>query len=135
MALFVWKDQYSVNVKEVDNQHKMLVDTLNELHEAMLTRKSNEIIAGIIKGMVDYAGYHFSFEEKYMKMYNFPGYAAHKKEHDEFVGKVTDFQQKHQAGQLMLSMEVMNFLKNWLANHIMGTDKKYTSLFNEKGLT
>lgn len=134
MALFVWKEDYSVNVKEIDNQHKMLVGMLNELHEAMLTRKSKEIISGIIKSMVDYAGYHFSFEEKYMTKYKFPGYPAHKKEHDEFTGKVTDFQRKHQDGHLMLSMEVMNFLKDWLKNHIMGTDKKYSSFFNEKGL-
>jgi hemerythrin len=135
MALFEWKEQYSVNVKEIDKQHKMLVETLNELHEAMLTKKSREILSGIVTSMVDYAKFHFSYEEGNMKRFNFPGYSSHKKEHDDFTEKVGDFQKKHADGHLMLSMEIMNFLKDWLKNHIMGTDKQYSSFFNDKGLT
>lgn len=134
MALFEWKDTYSVNVAEIDKQHHMLVETLNELYEAMLTRKSKEILSGIIKSLVDYAGFHFSFEEKYMKTYNYAGYIDHKKEHDDFVVRVKDFQRQQVEGKLMLSMEIMNFLKDWLKTHILGTDKKYSSFFNEKGL-
>ncbi|MCP4220598.1 MAG: bacteriohemerythrin, partial [bacterium] len=81
MALFEWKDTYGVNVKEVDKQHKMLVGMLNELHEAMLSRQSKELLAGIIKGMVDYAGIHFSFEETRMKKFGYKHYDAHKKSH------------------------------------------------------
>jgi hemerythrin len=135
MALFEWKDKYSVNVKEIDKQHKMLVETLNELHEAMLTRKSREILSGIITSLVDYTKFHFSYEERNMKRFNFHGYSSHKKEHDQFTEKVGDFQKKHADGHLMLSMEIMNFLKNWLKNHIIGTDKQYSSFFNDKGLT
>lgn len=134
MALFEWKDTYSVNVGEIDRQHRMLVETLNDLHEAMLTRKSKEVLSGIIKSLVDYAGYHFSYEEKFMNKYKYPGYLEHKKEHDDFVVKVIDFQRQQVEGKLMLSMEIMNFLKDWLKNHILGTDKKYSSFFNEKGL-
>jgi hemerythrin len=134
MALFEWKDIYSVNVGEIDKQHRVLIDTLNELHEAMLTRKSNEILTKIIKSLVDYTGFHFSFEEKYMKTYNYAGYNDHKKEHDNFVLRVKDFQRQQAEGKLMLSMEIMNFLKDWLKNHILGTDKNYSSFFNEKGL-
>jgi hemerythrin len=134
MALFDWKETYSVGVKEIDNQHKILVGTLNELFEAMRNRAAHEVIAGIVKGLTDYVGVHFSFEEGLMKKHGYPELLSHQKEHQAFVEKVTDFQGKHKAGNLMLSMEVMNFLKDWLKNHIMGTDKKYSAFFNSKGV-
>ncbi len=135
MALFNWKEEYSVKVKEIDKQHQMLVDSLNELHAAMLSGKSREILAGIIKSLVDYAGFHFSYEEEKMDTLNFPGSQAHKKEHEAFIKKVADFQEKQKEGKLMLSMEIMNFLKDWLVKHILGTDKKYSDFFNKNGLT
>lgn len=133
-SLFEWKDSFSVNIKESDEQHKMLVGMLNELFDAMLAREANEVISGILKGMQDYVGVHFSYEEHLMQKHLFPGYPAHKKEHDEFKAKVGDFIQKHAEGKMMLSLEVMNFLKDWLKNHIQGTDKAYGPFLNEKGV-
>ncbi len=134
MALFEWKESYSVGVKEIDSQHKMLVSRLNELFEAMRNREAHEVIADIVKGLADYVGVHFSFEESLMKKYGYPELLTHQKEHQAFAEKVGDFQVKHKAGHLMLSMEVMNFLKDWLKNHIMGTDKKYSAFFKSKGM-
>jgi len=134
MALFEWKDIYSVNIQEVDNQHKMLVESLNELYEAMRTRKAKEIIDGILKGLTDYAGVHFSYEESLMQKHGFPGYADHKKKHEAFIAKVTEFSGKHKNGHLMVSMEVMNFLRDWLKDHILGIDKQYGPFLNEKGV-
>ncbi|MCP4154520.1 MAG: hemerythrin family protein [bacterium] len=134
MALIQWKEKYSVGVKEVDKQHKVLMDTLNELHEAMLAHKGREVLAGIIKRMVGYAADHFSYEEKNMQKFNFSGYTNHKKEHDAFVKKVVDFQEKHTAGKLTLQIDILRFLKEWLDKHIVGTDKGYTACFNKNGL-
>lgn len=134
MALFDWKDSFSMNIKAVDEQHKMLIQTLNELHEAMLTGQAREVISGILKSLEDYTQVHFSYEEELMKRYNYPDFAKHKKEHDAFTQKVGEFIGKYQKGHLMLSLEVMNFLKDWLKNHIMGVDKGYSSFLNEKGV-
>ncbi len=124
MALFEWKDSYSVGIKTIDDQHKMLVANLNELHEAMLNREANEVISGILKGLSDYVGVHFSYEEGLLKRHNYPDFPAHKKLHEEFVAKVEKFNQDDKEGRLMLSMEVMNFLRDWLKTHIKGTDAK-----------
>jgi hemerythrin len=134
MTLFEWKDMYSVNVAEIDNQHKLLVESLNGLYEAMLTRKAKEIIDGILKGLTDYAGVHFSYEERLMQMHGYPDYSEHKKKHEAFIKKVTDFTEKHKRGSLMVSMEVLNFLKEWLRDHILVIDKQYSTFFNEKGV-
>jgi hemerythrin-like metal-binding protein len=135
MALFEWHDSYSVGVKELDNQHKMLIDTLNELFEAMRNREARAVIAGILKGLSDYVGVHFSYEENLMNKHGYPAFAEHKKAHEVFVQKVEDFYKKHEEGSLMLSMEVMNFLKDWLKTHIKGTDQQYSGFFNQKGVT
>ncbi len=70
-----------------------------------------------------------------MRQLDFPGYRQHKTEHDTFAIKVVDFQQEFHQGSLALTFEVMDFLERWLVNHIVGTDRKYSTFFNMKGLT
>ena len=77
---------------------------------------------------------HFATEEKYMQQWNYPGYVHHKGEHTAFVKKVAEFQTKFEVGQAALSIEILTFLKDWVANHINGTDKKYGPFFNKHGL-
>lgn len=134
MALMTWDDKFSVNVKEIDNQHKRLVEMLNELHSAMSVGKGKDALGKVLQSLIDYAASHFATEEKYMTKFNFPGYAQHKTEHDKFVKQVLDFQAGFNSGKLALSTEVLQFLKDWLVKHIQGTDKKYGPFFNEKGL-
>ncbi len=59
---------------------------------------------------------------------------THKKEHDDFVAKVVNFKKGLEDGRLFLSTEITDFLKDWLVKHIQGTDQKYSSFFQEKGL-
>lgn len=68
-------------------------------------------------------------------MFKYPDFHNHKKEHDAFIFKVAKVQEDFQSGKLTFSVEISKFLKDWFSNHIMGTDKQYSSLFNEKGLS
>jgi hemerythrin len=130
----VWQDIYSVDIREIDDQHKNLIGMINELHEAMKSGKGREVVSGILKKMIEYASTHFGTEEKYMNEFAFPGYSQHKAEHEAFAIKVVDFQQKYNNGSLALTFEVMDFLEKWLVKHIQGTDKKYVPFFHSKGL-
>ena len=134
MAYIDWSDELSVQVAEIDQQHQKLVSMLNELHDAMRERKSKDSLGKIIEGLVGYAGTHFATEEKYFDQYGYPEATAHIGENREFVAKVSDFKQGFDEGQIMLSIDVMDFLENWLVTHIQGSDKKYGPFFNEKGL-
>lgn len=134
MALVTWSDKYSMNIKEIDGQHQQLVKMINELHDAMLQAKSKEVTLDIIAKMAEYTQYHFSTEEKYMKQFGYPQYAAHKKEHEKFIEQVGNFKKDYENGKAGLSYELMNFLKDWLVNHIESSDKKYVPFFNAKGL-
>jgi hemerythrin len=134
MALITWNDSFSVNVKLFDEQHRKLIEMLNDLHDAMKVGKGKEALEKVLKGLIQYTSMHFSNEEKLMKQYNYPEFEKHKKEHNQLVLQVLDVQKKHQEGNAILSQDVMNFLKNWLRNHIQGEDKNYGPFFNSKGL-
>jgi len=128
MPLVSWSDEYSVCIREIDDQHKKLFDLINELHEAMKAAKGKTVLGKVIKELVSYTEFHFSTEEILLKNCNYPNFHQHKQQHDEFTKKVKEFEQKYLNGTVLLSQEIVSFLKDWLINHIKETDKQY-SLF------
>jgi hemerythrin len=133
MALLAWNDSYSVKVKEIDDQHRKLIDMINELHDAMKVGKGKEVIGKVLTALTDYTRRHFSAEENLMKLHGYPAYEEHKKSHNQLVVQVADIQKKYSDGGV-LSQEVLAFLKDWLINHIKGMDQKYGPHLNAKGL-
>jgi hemerythrin len=134
MAIIEWDNSLSVKVAEIDKQHRKLIDLINKLNDAMKGGKGKDILEKIIDELFAYAGGHFATEEKYFDQFKFPESNTHKDKHKEFVKKISEFKNGFDSGKVALTVEVMNFLKDWLRNHIQGTDKKYGPFFNEKGL-
>jgi methyl-accepting chemotaxis protein/hemerythrin len=132
--LITWHDGLSVNIKEIDRQHKRLVDLINQLHAAMRQRKSDRVLLDVVAQLKDYTVSHFQTEEQYFAEYGYPDIKAHKKQHDIFVQQVADFEAELKAGTAKVTMDIMRFLKNWLVKHIQGTDQKYSKFLNGKGL-
>lgn len=133
MATFTWNDSYSVNIKILDEQHKKLFAMIDELHNAMSSGKGKEVIGNVLDEMLEYTKTHFTTEEKLLEKYHYPRLSAQQKEHAAFVQKVSEMQQKMKAGSLTLSIEVSQFLKDWLTKHILGSDKEYGQFLVEKG--
>lgn len=134
MALMNWSDNLSVNIKEIDEQHKRLVGMLNDLHDAMKDGKGSSMTGHVLTGLIQYVGTHFATEEKYMKTHAYPDYLKHKAEHDALTKQAVDLQMQFKAGKPVLTVELMKFLRDWLSNHIVGTDKKYGPFLNGKGI-
>ena len=144
MVFFEWDPSFSVGIAEIDQQHKKIVDFINQLNELILPAGKQDALrskmkelsaqASVIAEMVEYSSNHFSIEEKFMRQYTYPDYEKHKKEHDYFIAKVQTFKSDFDKGKGALSNEVMQFLKMWLRNHILKTDKEYEPFFRAKGL-
>ena len=134
MSVIQWSDALSVNVAEIDQQHKTLIQIINDLNEAMRQGKGKDTLGKTIEGLLNYARTHFATEERYFDRFGYPKAKDHKIEHAVFVEKASEFKQGFDKGQISLSIQVMNFLSNWLRQHILGNDKKYSAFFNEKGL-
>ena len=134
MSLLVWDNGYSVNVQEIDKQHKVLIDIINKLHDAMKVGKGKEVVGETLNELVTYTVFHFGHEEK---LFSGNGYAdanSHKAEHRKLIEQVQTLQNDFNNGKTLITMEIMHFLKDWLANHIMVTDKKYSNYLNSKGI-
>ncbi len=134
MALMEWSENYSVKVNALDNQHKRIVSLINELHSAMRQAQGKEVLGKILEELTDYTIFHFSAEEKLMKDNNYPGYINHKAEHDKLTKQVKELTANFKSGKNLVSQEVLQLLKDWLLNHIAGSDKKYSSFFNNVGI-
>jgi len=134
MALIQWTAALSVNIAEIDNQHQHLVAMINELNDAMLQGRGKDVIGKIVSGLASYTATHFATEEKYFDRYGFPETASHKQEHRDFTARVSEFKKGFDEGRLGLSVSVMNFLGDWLRNHIKGSDKNYGPFLNSKGI-
>jgi hemerythrin len=135
MALIDWSNDLSVNIKEIDAQHKKLIELINTLHEAMRIGQGKTALEKILADLITYTKTHFAYEEMLMTKHGFAAMAEHKKEHDQLTSKVADLQAQYQSGAIVMSVEVLQFLKQWLGVHIKGTDKKYSAYFNGKGIS
>ena len=134
MPLLEWSEELSCNVREIDEQHQLLVGMLNRLHQAMVQCQGQTVLASILGEMMDYTTYHFATEEKYMALFHYPEFQSHASEHEEFVRTVARFQREYEAGDVGLSVSVLNYLSSWLRDHILGSDKAFGPFFNAMGL-
>lgn len=132
MPFLEWTEKLATGVTEMDEQHKKLLNIINDLYDAMKQGKGKEVIDKVINELIRYTDYHFTSEEGLMSKYGYSEVMSHKKEHEYFKNKIMEFSDKRAKGEITLSIEIMNFLKEWLTNHIMHTDKKYGSFIKEK---
>lgn len=135
MTFMAWNKDMSVDVGVIDEDHKKLVNLVNEMHEAMRVGKGKEAIQGVLGQLVDYTKLHFAREEAFFDKTNYGQAFAHKMEHGALIKQVTEFQKKYTSGTVVgLSLEIMEFLKSWLLHHIMEIDKKYVAHFHAHGI-
>jgi hemerythrin len=135
MALMEWSDKLSVGVAQFDAEHRRLVGMVNDLFDAVQAGKGKEALGGILEELIAYTETHFANEEEIMREHGYDEVDGHKSEHELLTRQVHEIRRKYMAGaSATLSMEVMNFLKNWLIKHIQGTDRKYSRFMNQHGM-
>jgi hemerythrin-like metal-binding protein len=133
MKLIEWNDNYSVNVEEIDNQHKEIIKIINELYVSIVEGKSRNSVDKIFKDLTEYATTHFKTEEDYFEKINYPEASFHKEQHEDIAKKIEEFKKRNEAGRKILDSEILRFLMSWFINHVILIDKRFTEYFNENG--
>lgn len=126
MALMSWRSSFSVGNALLDSDHYILVNLLNQLHDALDTGQSRDVVGSVIGVLAEYVEHHFRREEALLVKANYPDHANHEKAHRVLEAKVRDIRDRWLAGERQaLGDEVLEFLKKWLTDHILVTDKAY----------
>ncbi|HCS41207.1 MAG TPA: hypothetical protein DIW44_16740 [Anaerolineaceae bacterium] len=135
IELFQWTENYSVGVRELDQQHQQLFTLVNRLISATGTMNiHSETISDILGEMTRYAQTHFTTEERLMEVYGYPGLEEQKEQHNDFRNKTTEFIEAATIEGEQKPEVLLKFLTNWLSHHILEDDMAYRSFFNEKGV-
>jgi hemerythrin-like metal-binding protein len=134
MALIKWNQSFSVGVQSIDKQHTVLFDSLNELHASMMSGQAQNMTGPLLKKLLDYTRNHFSEEEKMMAAAKYPGLTDHLAKHRILVKQVEEYAARYEKGEITLNLHLLNFVRDWLTNHIQKTDKEYGPWMNEHGV-
>ncbi|MCP4874454.1 MAG: bacteriohemerythrin [Gammaproteobacteria bacterium] len=128
-----WKDEYSVGIDSIDQQHRKLLNLINSLQTAVNYKTGSEFEREALDELVDYTKTHFSYEEGLMERYEYPEFTTHRAEHELMISRVDQVLAKYQQDEDTAMQNAIDFLKDWLINHINGTDQKYAGFLIEKG--
>jgi hemerythrin len=136
MNFIVWNDRLSVDVACIDREHKELVSILNDLYQAIEGGSARETVIDVLGRLTCYTQNHFVHEERLFAQTTYPDVESHKRQHATMVAWLEDCRSRYDSGRLSgLSLEVVSYLKDWLFDHILGSDRKYIEHLHAAGIS
>lgn len=134
--MFKWNESYRTGIEKIDEQHRKLIDIGAKLEDMLYAGDSldyYDYIMETINELKDYADYHFSFEEKLMREFDYPELEEHRMEHLYFIKRIDKIaMQDIDSQQISVISETLNFLAKWLFSHILDSDMKYADFIKRK---
>lgn len=124
MSFFSWNDAYAVGHPQIDQEHRTLFNIAEELHQAILSGKGSTVLSELLDRLVSYTQTHLRAEEGLMQAHRYPQQALHVDEHRKLSGTVLTLQEKAASGQMHITLDVMEFLRDWLEHHIEEMDRQ-----------
>lgn len=134
MTIIRWNQSLSVEIESIDNQHKILLQILNDFNIMIKEDILHKELKNQFEKLIDYASEHFSKEESYMKQCNYGDYEKHRGIHIEFIQQMVEFSEKINSGSKVVIFEIIKYLENWIVEHIKDKDRKYMSYFKLNGI-
>jgi len=125
----VWQSGFEIGLKEIDEQHHLLVDAINKANALLIKEYTLAHLQEVTQDLVKYALLHFETEEALMKTHHYDTkhpkeYAKHTHEHRQFKTKVDTIHQDLERGEAVEREEIINFLCQWLVEHTNKIDKR-----------
>ena len=129
-----WKNEYNVGIDSIDQQHRRLVSLINQLQTAVNYSTGEEFEREALDQLVDYTKTHFTYEEGLMEQNDYPDFESHRAQHKHMIQKVEAVLAEYEKDKDTAMNNALNYLSEWLINHINGTDKEYSSYLIGKGV-
>ena len=126
--MFEMKPEYYIGIDMIDQEHKQLFDYASEAYELLqeeFTPDKYDKIDAILEKLRDYTVKHFSDEEAYMESIQYKKIFTQKIQHQEKMNKLDQFIDQHEKDEENLdqqSIDILNYLTDWLINHILHVD-------------
>jgi len=134
VALLTWSKSKSVGVRILDDQHRGMIRILNELHAAAIKGRVGEVAGPLLSQVSCMSREHFSTEEELMEQTGYPGLAEHRAKHQALLTYAEEFLARHDGSDATSYVKLLDFLRDWLREHLRNEDKKYTVWMNEHGI-
>jgi hemerythrin-like metal-binding protein len=133
-SLLTWSDEFSIGMPEIDAQHGVLIELINQVWNTIIPAKpDHEKTFQIIEELERYTLTHFTAEEVFLREMGYLNFDQHKAKHDHFVARIAQEKAKISSGQRM-TLDIVYFLRDWLINHILVSDKEYVAEFKNRAL-
>lgn len=123
-----WDDSLSVGIDAIDEQHRYLIDLINDLFEVVSNKRDSGVVARLIKATITYAKVHFRAEEEMMQHYGYGEMHRHVQQHHAFEAKAFEFYEELHVNPLAVQFDALRYLRDWLIHHIRVEDVKLRSL-------
>jgi hemerythrin len=124
VAMFRWTADYSVGIRQIDEEHQQLFILAESLHQAMLEGKGKAILVDLLASLVAYTCYHFAHEEHLMERIGYPDYRQHREQHENLRSKVREMQERAASGETTMTIDVAQFVMEWVKRHIIASDRR-----------
>lgn len=127
MKELTWDDSLSVQVDEIDEDHRRLIELFNILSRAVSEGESAAYLNALMEELLSCTLWHFRHEERLMLKHDYSGLDAHRQEHNELIDSARALQAKMHAAQQTVTADDVEFLERWLSGHILGADMEMGS--------
>jgi hemerythrin len=126
-----WKDEFSVGVAEIDDQHKGVMELFNVIDAAIDNREGWSDVFFKLEQLRDHARFHFALEESLMRMHGYPKQVEHVDQHKHFLDKLDQLQMTTLSRQV--TMNTINYLSNWYTDHMQTQDRDFVRYIVDNG--
>ena len=124
-----------VGVKAMDEQHAVLMDTLNEIRLALVRGEGRDQVSDGLNRLIEFTRMHFASEEQLLEQHDFPGAAEHREAHQKLLGQIEDTALRTQHNDELRTSAMLLFLRDWYTTHIEGLDRQYGEWLNARGIS
>lgn len=133
MSYFEWNDNLSVHDVLIDQDHKTLINMVNELHDAAELEQDYLSLSKILTRLATYTLEHFQREEDLMQASAYPVFKAHREQHRKLLERVTDLKHELENARTLVALETAELLRFWLTSHILLSDKQFAEFLHQLG--